>query len=145
MRISDGSSDVCSSDLAVQPAAAERFAARLHYQHLDADAPDDYRRLKASLDGGAERITVFYLAMAPRYFGPVCRRLAEAGLTSAAARVVLEKPIGQELASAQAVNDAVGSAFPEARIFRIDHYLGKATVQHGRAHGWTPVAYATHV
>src|SRR3546814_19750204 len=95
MRISDGSSDVCSSDLAVQPAAAERFAARLHYQHLDADAPDDYRRLKASLDGGAERITVFYLAMAPRYFGPVCRRLAEAGLNSAAARVVLEKPIGR--------------------------------------------------
>src|SRR3546814_4490771 len=84
MRISDWSSDVCSSDL---------------------------------------------LAMAPRYFGPVCRRLAEAGLNSAAARVVLEKPIGQDLASAQAVNDAVGAAFPEERIFRIDHYLGKETVQ----------------
>src|SRR3546814_4876345 len=67
--------------------------------------------------------------MAPRYFGPVCRRLAEAGLNSAAARVVLEKPIGQDLASAQAVNDAVGAAFPEERIFRIDHYLGKETVQ----------------
>src|SRR3546814_14556843 len=64
---------------------------------------------------------LFYLAMAPRYFGPVCRRLAEAGLNSAAARVVLEKPIGQDLASAQAVNDAVGAAFPEERIFRIDH------------------------
>jgi glucose-6-phosphate 1-dehydrogenase len=114
---------------AVQKAASERFTARLHYQHLDADAPDDYRRLKASLDGDGARITVFYLAMAPRYFGPVCRRLAEAGLNGPSARVVLEKPIGQDLASAQAVNDAVGAAFPEERIFRIDHYLGKETVQ----------------
>jgi len=111
------------------PAQSERFAARLRYLQLDADTPADYLRLKAALNGRGDRIAVYYLAMAPRFFGPICRRLAEAGLNHGAARVVLEKPIGHDLASARAVNDAVGAAFPEERIFRIDHYLGKETVQ----------------
>ncbi|WP_414656112.1 glucose-6-phosphate dehydrogenase [Ferrovibrio sp.] len=107
----------------------ERFAARIHYLSLDASHAGDYQRLAAALDGGPERIVVFYLAMAPRFFGAVCQNLAAAGLNRPEARVVLEKPIGQDLASAQAINRAVGHAFPEERIFRIDHYLGKETVQ----------------
>ncbi|HLT77917.1 MAG TPA: glucose-6-phosphate dehydrogenase [Ferrovibrio sp.] len=108
---------------------AQRFAARLKYLALDADSPDDYRRLCEALDGDDERILVFYLAMAPRFFSSVCRYLGAAGLNRPGARVVLEKPIGHDLASAVAVNQAVGSVFSEERIFRIDHYLGKETVQ----------------
>ena len=108
---------------------ARRFATRIRYLSVDADAAEDYQRLGAVLDGDAERILVFYLAMAPRFFGSICRHLGAAGLNRAGARVVLEKPIGHDLASALAVNQAVGAVFPEERIFRIDHYLGKETVQ----------------
>jgi len=110
-------------------ARAERFLQRFRYLTLDAQKSDDYRGLKAALDGGDDRIVVFYLAMAPRFFGPICTQLAKAGLNRPQARVVLEKPIGHDLASARAINDAVAAAFPENRVFRIDHYLGKETVQ----------------
>lgn len=110
-------------------ARVERFLQRFRYLALDAQKSEDYQGLKAALDGGDERIVVFYLAMAPRFFGPICTQLARAGLNSAEARVVLEKPIGQDLASARTINDAVAAAFPENRVFRIDHYLGKETVQ----------------
>ena len=72
---------------------------------------------------------VFYLAVAPSLFGAICQRLDEIGVVDERARVVLEKPIGHDLASAQAVNDAVGRVFDESQIFRIDHYLGKESVQ----------------
>lgn len=108
---------------------ARRFLGRIRYVSLDAETPEHYARLGAVLDGGPERILVFYLAVAPRFFGSICRNLAAAGLNRPAARVVLEKPIGHDLASARAINEAVGTAFPEERIFRIDHYLGKETVQ----------------
>jgi glucose-6-phosphate 1-dehydrogenase len=62
-------------------------------------------------------------------FGPICDRLDHAGLSHNGARVVVEKPIGKSLASARAVNDAVGAHFSEDRVYRIDHYLGKETVQ----------------
>lgn len=110
-------------------ARVERFLQRFRYLTLDAQKSEDYRALKAALDGGDDRIVVFYLAMAPRFFGPICTQLAKAGLNRAGARVVLEKPIGHDLASARAINDAVAAAFPENRVFRIDHYLGKETVQ----------------
>lgn len=105
------------------------FLQRFRYLSLDAQKSEDYEGLKAALDGGDNRIAVFYLAMAPRFFGPICTQLAKAGLNRAEARVVLEKPIGQDLASARAINAAVAAAFPESRVFRIDHYLGKETVQ----------------
>lgn len=105
------------------------FLQRFRYLSLDAQKSEDYEGLKAALDGGDNRIVVFYLAMAPRFFGPICTQLAKAGLNRAEARVVLEKPIGQDLASARAINAAVAAAFPESRVFRIDHYLGKETVQ----------------
>lgn len=108
---------------------AERFLQRFRYLTLDAQKSDDYQRLKQALDSGADRITVFYLAMAPRFFGMICTQLAKAGLNTPEARVVLEKPIGQDLESARAINSAVGEAFAEHRVFRIDHYLGKETVQ----------------
>jgi glucose-6-phosphate 1-dehydrogenase len=107
----------------------QRFTRRIRYITVDAEDPAGYARLNAALDGDCDRVLVFYLAMAPRFFGDVCRNLAKAGLNRPAARVVLEKPIGHDLASAQAINQAVGAVFSEDQIFRIDHYLGKETVQ----------------
>ena len=72
---------------------------------------------------------VLYLAIAPALFGPVGGRLAEHGLVTERSRLVLEKPIGHDLASAREINDAVGAVFAESQIFRIDHYLGKESVQ----------------
>jgi glucose-6-phosphate 1-dehydrogenase len=72
---------------------------------------------------------VFYLACAPSLFGPISAHLATHKLVDASSRVVLEKPIGHDLASARAINDAVGAVFAESQIFRIDHYLGKESVQ----------------
>ena len=72
---------------------------------------------------------VFYLATSPDLYGPICRNIGAHGLITAQSRVVLEKPIGHDLASAREINDQVGSVFSEAQTFRIDHYLGKETVQ----------------
>src|SRR6185503_5629009 len=69
------------------------------------------------------------LSVSPSLFKPICEHIANAGLSHAPNRVVIEKPIGRDLASSKVINDSVGHAFDEARIFRIDHYLGKETVQ----------------
>jgi glucose-6-phosphate 1-dehydrogenase len=107
----------------------ERLLSRLDYVPLDATGVDGWPGLAAKLAGAEDRARIFYLATAPDLFAPICRNLAAAQLVTAAARVVLEKPIGHDLASAQAINEVVGAVFPEERIFRIDHYLGKETVQ----------------
>jgi glucose-6-phosphate 1-dehydrogenase len=107
----------------------ERFLARLAYVTVDALSEAGWSDLAVALADAPERIRVYYLATAPDLFGEICRRLAAAGLVTAAARVVVEKPIGKSLASARVVNEAVGAVFAETQIFRIDHYLGKETVQ----------------
>jgi glucose-6-phosphate 1-dehydrogenase len=112
--------------------AAERLLARLHHVRLDIDDAADWHTLYGLLKDRAEAestVRVYYLAVAPRLFGPICRRLGEGGMTDAPARVVLEKPIGHDLASARAINAVVGEVFEESQIFRIDHYLGKESVQ----------------
>ncbi|MFW5418013.1 glucose-6-phosphate dehydrogenase [Nocardiopsis sp. CNT-189] len=113
---------------AVSGALVRRFTDRLHHVSLDLDQPGGGWEHLAGLLGG-DRDRVFYLAMPPMLFGRVCADLAARGLVTDRSRVVLEKPLGRDLASAQAINDEVGSVFPEERIFRIDHYLGKETVQ----------------
>lgn len=106
------------------------FLQLLEYHSLDAtrDAGwDDFAgRMR---DPDAERIRVFYLSTTPRIFVDICQRLRQHDLNGANARVVIEKPIGHDLESAHAINDAVGEVFDETQIFRIDHYLGKETVQ----------------
>ncbi|MGB0101282.1 MAG: glucose-6-phosphate dehydrogenase [Nocardioides sp.] len=112
--------------------AVDRFLGRLHHLMLDAQDPDDWHRLHALLKDrphAESAVRVFYLAVAPPLFGAICERLAEIGVVDGRARVVLEKPIGHDLASARAVNEAVGRVFEESQIFRIDHYLGKESVQ----------------
>lgn len=106
----------------------DRFCACLHYVSLDATKREtDWDTLKAALR--PDRTRVFYLATSPDLYGPVCANLGAVGLVTANSRVVLEKPIGHDLASARRINDEVGAVFTETATFRIDHYLGKETVQ----------------
>ena len=111
------------------PATWDRLMAQVRYVSIDASRPEDFGAIRAELVGGEETPRVFYLATTPSLFVPICRHLAGAGLVSEGARVVLEKPLGRDLASSQTINDAVGAIFPEERIYRIDHYLGKEMVQ----------------
>ncbi|MES2700847.1 MAG: glucose-6-phosphate dehydrogenase [Pseudomonadota bacterium] len=107
------------------------FLNKLHYQQLDVTDPKGFTRLakkvSAGPDGGKD--LAIFLSTAPQLFKATIEGLAAAGLAGEGARISLEKPLGTDLASSAAINDAVAIAFPENRIFRIDHYLGKETVQ----------------
>jgi len=105
------------------------FAERLDYLAMDAAQSAEYGRLARLLGNPAGRLRIFYLATAPALFAAIAEHLATAGLADARSRIVLEKPIGHSLASAQAINATIGRVFSEAQVFRIDHYLGKETVQ----------------
>ncbi len=106
-----------------------RFLQRLHHVTIDAGDHSTWDGLQALSADRENRVRVFYLACAPRLFGPICFGLRERGLVIGQSRVVLEKPIGNDLESARRINDEVGAVFDEEQIFRIDHYLGKETVQ----------------
>ncbi len=111
-------------------AVAARFYAQLCYVRVDGTTDQGWNALAALLgEMPPERIRVFYLATSPDLYGPICRHIGQNGLVTPRSRVVLEKPIGHDLASARAINDEVGQVFDETQIFRIDHYLGKETVQ----------------
>ncbi len=105
------------------------FSQRLQYIEADAMDPANWRGLKDALEGFEDRIRVFYLATAPKLFGDIACGLSENGLITKNVRIVLEKPVGNDYASALEINNRVGGCFPEDSIFRIDHYLGKETVQ----------------
>ena len=113
------------------PGAWQRFLGRLHHVSVDVGGENrsGWSALSVLLGGHEQRDRVFYLASPPMTFGPFCRDLERAGLVTPRSRVVLEKPLGRDLASAQRINEEVGAIFDEAQIFRIDHYLGKETVQ----------------
>lgn len=105
------------------------FEKLLSFATLDATDPSaDWSGLKARL-GDDDRPTIFYLAVTPKIYVPICEAIGKAGLADGDARVVLEKPIGTDLESARTINAGVGEVFSEDRIYRIDHYLGKETVQ----------------
>jgi glucose-6-phosphate 1-dehydrogenase len=107
----------------------DRFAGRLAYVSIDATAERGWKDLGEALAPRSGEVRVFYLATAPDLYGSISRTLHRNGLITPASRVVLEKPIGHDLDSARAINEEVGQVFDEHQIFRIDHYLGKETVQ----------------
>ncbi|MCR9193567.1 MAG: glucose-6-phosphate dehydrogenase [Hyphomonas sp.] len=108
----------------------KQFEKHLHYVTMDATDPDaDWADLKAHITQDSDRPLVFYLAVTPKIYVPICQALGQAGLSEGNTRVVLEKPIGTDLASAHKINEGVGAVFAEECIYRIDHYLGKETVQ----------------
>ena len=109
--------------------AIARFTATLDYLPVDGSDPASVARLAATLELPDDAGCLHYLAVASTLYGELCANLGRTGLARPPSRVVLEKPIGRDLGSSADVNDAVGSVFAEDRIFRVDHYLGKETVQ----------------
>ncbi|MBN9023249.1 MAG: glucose-6-phosphate dehydrogenase [Rhizobiales bacterium] len=105
------------------------FLDRLHYVAVDAKSDNGWDALRSLLADGEDRVRAFYLAVDPALFGTISAQIGSKGLVTPKTRVIIEKPIGHDLASANEVNDAVGSVFDESQIYRIDHYLGKETVQ----------------
>ena len=118
-------------DNAKQPRDDEfaAFAQQLFYLRMDLSKPDDYQSLAQTLAERNTETVVMYVATAPSLFTVVVEQLAAAGLNTPKTRVVLEKPLGHDLDSNRAINRAVRQAFTESQIFRIDHYLGKPSVQ----------------
>ncbi|MEM1200016.1 MAG: glucose-6-phosphate dehydrogenase [Pseudomonadota bacterium] len=114
---------------AVCAETSTRFQERLYYHHLDVVTPEGWAEFAETLNAAPSRIRSFYLATAPRLFGTIAKSLGDHGLVCDGCRVVLEKPLGSDLKTANEINDAVGQIFSEDQIFRIDHYLGKETVQ----------------
>ncbi len=105
------------------------FAQMLHYRRMDLSQPEHYAGLKRWVDERGAETVVLFLATSPHLFPVVCEQLGSAGLNGPNVRVVLEKPLGHDLASAQVINRAVSAAFKEEQALRIDHYLGKPAVQ----------------
>ena len=106
-----------------------QFAKLLHYRRMDLSKPEHYTGLKTWIDERGADVAVLYLATSPHLFPVICEQLGAAGLNGPQVRVVLEKPLGHDLASAQVINRAVRASFAEDQAFRIDHYLGKPAVQ----------------
>ncbi|HEX8709994.1 MAG TPA: glucose-6-phosphate dehydrogenase, partial [Pyrinomonadaceae bacterium] len=114
------------------------FAQAMHYLTADINTPEDYRRLSELLEEvdrerGTQGNRIFYLSVAPRFYAEAVRQLGEAGLARPKekgwVRVVIEKPFGSDLESARALNEQIHQHLDESQIYRIDHYLGKETVQ----------------
>ncbi|GHA96823.1 glucose-6-phosphate dehydrogenase [Modicisalibacter luteus] len=117
----------------VKPAELEstclkRFLDRLDYTKLDFTDVEGYRAIREWHEGAGRPMTV-YLAVPASIYGSICSNLQSSGSLDDESRVVVEKPIGYDLKSSQEINDAIGAVFPESRVYRIDHYLGKETVQ----------------
>ena len=118
-------------ELAKRPSAEEfaRFAALLEFVPMDLSKVADYAALAETLNARGAQTVVMYVATAPSLFTMVCEQLATVGLNAPHIRVVLEKPLGHDLASNRAINQTVRRYFEEKQVFRIDHYLGKPAVQ----------------
>ncbi|MBV9510971.1 MAG: glucose-6-phosphate dehydrogenase [Caulobacteraceae bacterium] len=108
-------------------AAFERFRSRLAYRLVDAERPQTFQNLAPLLAGTHE--TIFYLSTSPSLYEAISANLRAAEIAKPDSRVIVEKPIGRDLESCREINDALARAFDERGIFRIDHYLGKETVQ----------------
>ncbi len=106
-----------------------RFLARVGYCTVDAAKAEDFTCLAEKVGDVRDGGIAFYLSTPPSLFAPVVAGLKSAGLNGAHTRIAMEKPIGHDLASSREVNASVASGFDEDQVFRVDHYLGKETVQ----------------
>ena len=105
------------------------FLQVVFYARVDGSKTDGWEQMQAVFKDAPDRVRVFYLATSPNLYGAVCKNLQAQGLVTPKSRVVLEKPIGHDLASARQVIADVGCVFSEEQTYRIDHFLGKETVQ----------------
>ncbi len=106
----------------------QRFSRKLHYCNVDLKNVDAYQAIADVVQVAEGRTPVSYLATPPQLFSTICDGLSSIGLTQQPARVVLEKPLGEDLPSSCAINQQVAQYFDESQVYRIDHYLGKETV-----------------
>jgi len=118
---------LCERPEGLDEAVWARFAPRITYVGADAATTEGAATLKPALEKCARPL--FFLAVSPSLFEKICRSLAAAGVAHDESRIVLEKPIGRDLETSRQINAALGAVFEEEQIFRIDHYLGKETVQ----------------
>ena len=107
----------------------KKFLARICYFSVDATSSKPWTQLVKYLEQYPDRIRVFYMSVAPIMFAPIAQGLKRNGLNGNGARLVVEKPFGHDQASAAELNQQLGEVFCESCIYRIDHYLGKETVQ----------------
>lgn len=107
----------------------KKFLERLFYVAVDATSEQGWVELKTLVEKNAASVRAFYLAVSPSLFGDIVKKLGINGLVSEETRIIVEKPIGRDLKSARDLNNILASVFDERQIFRIDHYLGKETVQ----------------
>jgi glucose-6-phosphate 1-dehydrogenase len=127
-RVTDAIGKKFDSDL--EAGTLDKFVKRISHVALDVSDPELGNKLKDALGADVDSLDiVYFLSVSPTLFKPICEHLRAAGLSHAPNRVIIEKPIGRDLASSRVINDSVAHAFDEARVFRIDHYLGKETVQ----------------
>ncbi|MDK4578952.1 glucose-6-phosphate dehydrogenase, partial [Kingella kingae] len=106
------------------------FVQRIQYLTVDVNTSAHFDELAKIVKARTETDNVvIYLSTAPKFFAPACENLARVGLNADNVRIVLEKPLGTDLASSQAINTDVGTHFKENQIYRIDHYLGKESLQ----------------
>ncbi|PTE21445.1 glucose-6-phosphate dehydrogenase [Cereibacter changlensis] len=108
-------------------AVIDEFVARISYVAIDATGENGWAQLKDTMRDGV--IRAFYFSVAPSLFGAIAERLSDHGIADPQSRIVVEKPFGRDLASAKALNAVLAQHFAEEQIYRIDHYLGKETVQ----------------
>jgi len=111
----------------ISDTAWQQFAQRLTYMSADFSAPSAFSGLQAELS--ESRTSLFYLATPPSLFATICEQLSADGCLAGSCRIVLEKPIGESLDTSREVNETLAQFFDEQDIYRIDHYLGKETVQ----------------
>ena len=106
-----------------------RFSTRLTHVKINATSESELRKLRNEVFTDTERDLIVYLATPPAIFAPICQSLWAVGLVRPNMRIVIEKPLGSDLESFRAINDSLTGIFDEEQIYRIDHYLGKETVQ----------------
>ena len=111
----------------ISDTAWQQFAQRLTYLSADFSAPSAFKGLQPSLSEA--RTSLFYLATPPSLFATICEQLSADGCLTGSCRIVLEKPIGESLDTSREVNETLAQFFDDQDIYRIDHYLGKETVQ----------------
>jgi len=110
------------------PEQLDQFLAQLEYVSIDALGEQGWAEL-ADLMAGENRVEAYYFSVAPQLFGDIAERLQKWGMADVDARIVVEKPFGRNLETARALNKTLATYFNEDQIYRIDHYLGKETVQ----------------
>lgn len=113
----------------IDPKTWKQFEPRLHYLSVDATSETGLLRLRDKFFLDKNRDLIVYLATPPSIFAPVCQSLWAVGLVRPTTRIVVEKPLGEDLESFREINTSLAAIFEEQQVYRIDHYLGKETVQ----------------